>query len=122
MVLKVLNLPRRVDGVIVSLSLSGSCDSYLFLAVLQHVLKLGQLLVLLAFDPLGLIAEMIGVLLFKSLDGLFLLPLHILHLCIVLTLLHLRDEKKEQASVTATLIKYAVISHCKENESSEFVQ
>ena len=63
--------------------------SYLFPAVLQHVLELGQLLVLLALDALGLLAQAAGVLLLQTLDGLLLLPLQVLHLLVVLPLLTL---------------------------------
>lgn len=61
----------------------------LLLAVLQHVLVLGELLVLLRFDALGLVPQPVGVLLLQPLDGLLLLPLQVLHLLVVLSLLTL---------------------------------
>lgn len=64
-------------------------SSYLFLAVLEHVLVLGQLLVLLGLDALGLVPQPVGVLLLQPLDGLLLLPFQVLHLLVVLTLLAL---------------------------------
>lgn len=63
--------------------------TYLFFPVLQHVLELGQLLVLIPFDALGLVTEPAGVILFQSLDGLLLLLFKILHLQVILTLLSL---------------------------------
>lgn len=70
----------------------------LLLAVLQHVLVLGQLLVLVGFDALGLVPEPGGVLLLQPLDGLLLLPLQVLHLLVVLTLLTLRDKWTRSAT------------------------
>lgn len=64
--------------------------TYLLLPVLQHVLELGQLLVLVGLDALGLVSEAAGVVLLQPLDGLLLLLLHVLHLLVVLTLLRLR--------------------------------
>lgn len=61
----------------------------LFLAVLQHVLVLGEFFVLLGFDAFGLVPQAVGVLLLQPLDGLLLLPLQVLHLLVVLTLLTL---------------------------------
>lgn len=63
--------------------------TYLFFPVLQHVLELGQLLVLIRFDAFGLVTEPAGVILFQSLDGLLLLLFKILHFQVILTLLSL---------------------------------
>lgn len=63
--------------------------TYLFFPVLQHVLELGQLLVLIRFDAFGLVPEPAGVILFQSLDGLLLLLFKILHFQVILTLLSL---------------------------------
>lgn len=64
--------------------------AHLLLAVFEHVLVLGQLLVLLGFDAFGFVPEPVGVFLLQPLDGLLLLPLQVLHLLVVLTLLTLR--------------------------------
>lgn len=72
--------------------------AHLFLAVLQHVLVLGQLFVLLGFDALGLVPEPVGVLLLQPLDGLLLLPLQVLHLLVVLALLALEDGERHVSS------------------------
>lgn len=70
-------------------SSSSHARTYLFFPVLQHVLELGQLLVLIAFDAFGLVTEPAGVILFQSLDGLLLLLFKILHFQVILTLLSL---------------------------------
>lgn len=75
--------------------------SHLFLAVLEHVLILGQLLVLLGLDALGLVPEPVGVLLLQPLDGLLLLPLQVLHLLVVLPLLTLQSAQRGARQVTA---------------------
>lgn len=62
--------------------------------VFQHVLVLGELLVLLGLDALGLVPEPVGVLLLQPLDGLLLLPLQVLHFLVVLALLALVDTVK----------------------------
>lgn len=67
-------------------SSSHAC-TYLFFPVLQHVLELGQLLVLIRFDAFGLVSEPAGVILFQFLDGLLLLLFKILHFQVILTLL-----------------------------------
>jgi hypothetical protein len=38
--------------------------TYLLLAVFQHILELGQLLLLLSFDALGFVSQAVSVLLF----------------------------------------------------------
>lgn len=63
--------------------------THLFLAVLQHVLVLGELFVLLGFDAFGLVPQPGGVLLLQPLDGLLLLPLQVLHFLVILALLAL---------------------------------
>lgn len=68
---------------------SSHARTYLFFPVLQHVLELGQLLVLIGFDAFGLVTEPAGVILFQSLDGLLLLLFKILHFQVILTLLSL---------------------------------
>lgn len=68
---------------------------YLFLAVLQHVLELGELLVLIRFDAFGFVSETAGVILFQSLNGLLLLLLKILHLLVILTLLSLHRQSQQ---------------------------
>lgn len=65
---------------------------YLFLPILQHVLELGELLVLIRFDAFGFISEPAGVILFQSLNCLLLLLLKILHFLVILTLLSLTTE------------------------------
>lgn len=70
--------------------------SYLFFAVLQHILELGELLVLLCFDPLGLISQPVGVVLLQTLYGLFLLFLKVLHLLVILTFLSLCGESEKE--------------------------
>lgn len=67
----------------------------LFLAVLQHVLVLGEFFVLLSFDAFGLVPEPVSVLLLQPLDGLLLLTLQVLHLLVVLALLTLVDRKSQ---------------------------
>lgn len=71
-----------------------AAHTHLFLAVFQHVLVLGELLVLFGLDALGLVPEPGGVLLLQPLDGLLLLPFQVLHLLVVLTLLTLRDTER----------------------------
>lgn len=68
---------------------------YLFLPVLQHVLELGELLVLISFDAFGLISEPAGVILFQSLNCLLLLLLKILHFLVILTLLSLHGQNRQ---------------------------
>ena len=66
--------------------------TYLFLPVLQHVLKLGELLVLICFDAFGLVSEAAGVILLQALDGLLLFLFQVLHFLIILTLLSLHKQ------------------------------
>ena len=70
---------------------------YLLLAVLEHVLELGQLLVLVGLDALGLVPQAVGVILLQALDGLLLFLLQVLHLQVVLTLLTLHGERRQTA-------------------------
>lgn len=72
--------------------------SNLFLAVLQHVLVLGEFFLLLAFDAFGLVSEPAGVLLLQPLNRLLLLPLQVLHLLVVLSLLTLEDRREPVTS------------------------
>lgn len=72
--------------------------SNLFLAVLQHVLVLGEFFLLLAFDAFGLVSEPAGVLLLQPLNRLLLLPLQVLHLLVVLSLLTLEDRRERVTS------------------------
>lgn len=77
-----------------------SCMTYLFLPVLQHVLELGELLVLIRFDAFGLVSEPAGVILLQALNGLLLLLFQVLHFLIILTLLSLhRQSQRTLASV-----------------------
>lgn len=62
---------------------------YLLLAVLQHVLELGELLVLICFDTFCFVSEPTGVILLQSLNGLLLLLFKILHFLVILALLPL---------------------------------
>lgn len=80
--------------------------SNLFLAVLQHVLVLGEFFLLLAFDAFGLVSEPAGVLLLQPLNRLLLLPLQVLHLLVVLSLLTLEDRREPNVSVYITYITY----------------
>ena len=64
---------------------------YLLLAVLEHVLELGELLVLLGLDAFCLVPQPVGMVLLQPLDGLLLFLLQILHFLVVLTLLTLKE-------------------------------
>lgn len=75
----------------------------LLLAILQHVLVLGELLVLLGLDALGLVPQSVGVLLLQPLDGLLLLPLQVLHLLVILPLLTLAGSHRESSIISSSL-------------------
>lgn len=68
---------------------------YLLLAVLQHVLELGELLVLICFDTFCFVSEPTGVILLQSLNGLLLLLFKILHFLVILALLTLHGYNQQ---------------------------
>lgn len=78
---------------------------YLFLPVFQHVLELRELLVLIPFDAFGFVSEAAGVILFQSLNGLFLLLLKILHFLVILTLLSLHGQKQHATDTSIILTR-----------------
>lgn len=87
---------------------SGHAPRYLFLPVLQHVLELGQLLVLIRLYAFGFVSEPAGVVLLQPLDGLLLLLLKVLHFLVILTLLGLRGAEPAETGVSPTRRVYTV--------------